>query len=208
MNKFMSTLCFLIFGLGIFAQQPLSSTEITAFKKQVKEKAQATQTIKSNFTQQKHLSFLENDIVSTGVFYFKQPNTVKWHYLKPFDYGIIFKDGKMLINDEGKKSTVNTGNNKLFNSLNNLIANSATGDMFDETNFTITYQKTDNNYLVALRPKDKNLQKYIYEFQLYFGLKNHIVEAVKMIEPSKDYTFITFTDREENSPIKDEVFSN
>lgn len=207
MNRLFAIFVFLITHT-VISQSAMSDSDIQDFKLKVKEKSNQTKTIKSGFTQQKHLSFLENDIVSKGIFYFKQPSTVKWHYTKPFDYSIVFKDGQMLINDEGKKSTVNTGNNKLFNSLNKLIANSATGNMFDEEQFTITYEKNQNNYVVALRPKDKTLQKYIAEFQLYFGLKNHVVEAVKMIEPSEDYTYIKFTDRQENTPIKDEVFSN
>ncbi|PIE48991.1 MAG: cell envelope biogenesis protein LolA [Flavobacteriales bacterium] len=208
MNRLFTVVCFLCYGLGVFAQQSLSDDEKLVFKQKVREKAKTTKTIKSDFTQKKHLSFLKNDIVSSGTFYFKQPNVVKWYYMKPFDYSIVFKNNKMLINDNGKKTTVNTGNNKLFKNLNHLITNTATGELFDEENFHISFIKNDKQFIVTLRPKDVELKKYIAQFELYFGIKNYVVEQVKMIEPANDFTLITFKNRQENTPLKDEVFTN
>ncbi|MET2985338.1 outer membrane lipoprotein carrier protein LolA [Aureibaculum conchae] len=200
---------FLFLGITVIhAQKTMTAQEIVEFKKNVKSVAAKTKTISSDFDQYKHMEFLSNDIKTSGKMQFKVPNLVKWSYTKPFLYSVIFKEGKLLINDEGKKSDVNIGSNKLFKKLNQLIVKSISGDMFDNTEFTMNFVKTTNNYVVTFDSKDAELKKYIKQFVLHFNKQNYAVIEVKMVEPSDDYTQIVFKNRKENQTIKDEVFSN
>ncbi|MBQ0741119.1 outer membrane lipoprotein carrier protein LolA, partial [Aquimarina celericrescens] len=82
----------------------MSIAEINALKEKVKTHAIETKTISSDFTQYKHLDFLSNDIITTGKLAFKTPNMVKWEYIKPFKYSVIFKNETLYINDEGNKN--------------------------------------------------------------------------------------------------------
>ena len=81
-----------------------------------------------------------------------------------------------------------------------------TGDMFNDKAFTISYTKTDKNTLVKLLPNDKKLLKYIGEIELYFGA-DYIVERVKLIQPSKDYTEILFSNKKLNTNIDETNFT-
>ncbi len=186
----------------------LSRAEIVAFKENVKLVSTKTKTIESSFTQYKHLEFLSNDIKTSGKMIFKVPNLVKWAYTEPFQYSVIFKEDKILINDEGKKSDVNIGSSQLFKKLNQLIVNSISGNMFDNNEFEISYHKTDSYYRINFLFKNKDINTYIKQFVLKFDKKNYRVFEVKMIEPSEDYTQIIFDDQKVNQPIKDEVFTN
>ena len=49
---------------------------------------------------------------------------------------------KILIDDEGKKSSHDIGNNKTFGKINKLIVGSVSGNMFDDKEFTISFFKT------------------------------------------------------------------
>ena len=142
-----SILFFVLFFFGTilnsFAQEKLSSTEQKSFKEKVLKTAQATKSIVSDFQQTKHLSVLDNAIISEGQLNFKAPNLVKWEYIKPYKNIAIFKDDKLLVNNEGKKDEMDLSSNRLFKSLNTLIVNSIKGDMFDETQFDISYFKTN-----------------------------------------------------------------
>jgi len=201
-------LFFLLVMGTLSAQTKMTNSEITSFKEKVKATASKTKTIESDFTQFKHLDFLENDIKTSGKMLFKSPNLVKWAYTDPFKYSVIFKEDKLLINDEGKKSDVNIGSSKLFKKLNQLIVNSISGDMFVDSEFTMTFLKTNQYFQVQFISKDKNLKKYIKQFVLNFDKSNYAVIEVKMVEPSDDYTRIVFKNRKENQTIKDEVFNN
>lgn len=174
----------------------------------INETSKATITIQSNFTQYKHLDFLSNDIITQGKMAFKAPNMVKWEYVKPFEYSVIFKDDKLSINDSGSKSNVDLGNSTLFKKLNELIINSVKGNLFQDSDFSMDYFKSPNYYKVIFIPKDEKIKSYIASFILFFDKEHADVLEVKMVEPSKDFTRIVFTDRLINKPLDNEVFTN
>lgn len=205
----MRNVIFLLFfiSVAIQAQTKMSAPEAEALKTLVKNQALTTKTISSDFTQYKHLDFLSNDIVTKGTLAFKTPNLVKWEYVDPYKYTVLFKNETLYINDDGKKNQVDMGSNKLFKQLNSLIINSIKGDMFDDDSFIIEYFKTDKNSLVYFTPKDKKSSKYIDAFHITFNTKGDVTE-VKMIEPSGDFTKIVFTNKELNKPLADAIFNN
>ena len=101
--------------MSVSAQETsMSASEIDVFKAKVEASAASTQTIQSDFVQFKHLDFLSNDIETSGSMSFKSPNKVRWEYTKPYQYQVIFKEDKLLINDGGTKSKVDIGSSKMF----------------------------------------------------------------------------------------------
>ena len=186
----------------------MDNTEIARFKTMINGTSKATNTIQSNFTQYKHLDFLSSDIITQGKMAFKAPNMVKWEYIKPFEYSVIFKDDKLSINDSGTKSNVDLGNSALFKKLNELIINSVKGNLFQDSDFSMDYFKSPDYYKVIFIPRDEKIKSYIASFILFFEKENANVLEVKMIEPSKDFTRIVFTDRLINKPLDNEVFTN
>jgi len=198
----------MVFGHSAAAQETaMSSSEIATFKGKVEASAASTQTIQSDFVQFKHLDFLSNDIETSGSMSFKSPNKVRWEYTKPYQYQVIFKEDKLLINDGGTKSKVDIGSSKMFKKLNELIINSVKGDMFKDEDFTISYAKSSSAYKAIFIPKDKKIAEYIAQFELLFGKEDAQVLEVKMIEPSNDFTRIIFKNRTLNSVIDDAVFN-
>lgn len=189
-------------------EQKMSAAEITAFKNAVNATAKKTKTLTTDFVQYKHMDFLSNDIETSGKMSFKAPNALLWQYLKPYKYSVVFKDNKIAINDAGKKSSMDTGNSKMFDKLNNLIVGSVNGNMFNEKEFAITYFKTGQHNITKLVPRDAALKKYIKQMELYFDKKGNMVEEVKMIEPSNDYTRIVFKNKTANASVPDSVFTN
>jgi len=196
-------------SLGVKAQEvKMNTSEVEIFKRQIKEVSDKTKTISSDFVQFKHLDFLTEDIRTSGKMAFKAPNWVKWEYTKPYEYSIIFKDDVLLINDGGSKSDVKLSSSKLFKKLNQLIVNSVTGDMFDNEEFNISFYKSESINKVILKSKDKKLSSFIETFELYFNIETGAVVEVKMIEPSQDFTKIIFSNRVDNSPLNDAIFTN
>lgn len=209
MNKVLFLGVLLLVSFCSFGQERmLSVDEIKELKVKVKAKSETTQTIKSDFVQYKHLDFLSNDIKTEGKLAYKSPNLVKWEYTNPYKYSVIFKNNSLLINDDGKKNTVNIGSSKLFEKMNVLIVKSIRGDMFDDTEFDISYHKSKSSYIVNFLLKDVDFNKIIKKFVLYFDVKTYDVTQVKMIEPSNDYTKIVFKNRKLNIPLNNAIFSN
>ncbi len=189
-----------------YSQTVLSNAEQLTFKKKVQKTAQSIKSIQSDFTQTKHLSVLDNVIISEGKLTFKSPNSVKWDYLKPYKNSAIFKDDTLLVNNEGKKTEMDLSSNRMFRSLNTLIVNSIKGDMFDVAQFDISYLKVGTDYLVTFIPKDKRLKKFIASFELTFDKDSTQVRQVKLIEPNDDFTLIEFKNKQLNGDISDSEF--
>lgn len=189
-------------------EQKMSEVEITSFKQSVNAVAKKITTITTDFVQYKHMDFLSKDIETSGKMFFKEPNSLKWQYKKPYNYSIIFKNGKILIDDEGKKSSHNIGNNKIFGKINKLIVGSVSGNMFDDKEFTISFFKTKTNNMTRLIPKDAALKKHIKQIELTFDNSDFTVVQVKLIESSDDYTRIVLKNKTLNAKIDDSIFTN
>ncbi|MCB9426281.1 MAG: outer membrane lipoprotein carrier protein LolA [Flavobacteriales bacterium] len=189
---------FLFMGLSIWPQEvPMSSSEAANFKAKVEKANQNISNIKTDFIQKKHLAFLTNDIESSGKMLFKAPNYLKWSYSKPFQYSIEFKNNKVLIDDQGKKSSIDIGNSKVFEKINKMIVGSVSGQMFDEKEFEISYFKVPNGVLVKLISITE-MKKYIKEVNLLFPVSSYTVSEVKLVESSDDYTLIQFKNKQQN----------
>ena len=78
--------------------------------------------------------------------------------------------------------------------------------MFDETEFKISYFKTNEGYLVTFEPRDKRMKRFATAFELSFTQNTGEVTQIKLIEPNKDYTLITFSNRKTNSKVLDTTF--
>lgn len=199
---------FVFFNLTIFAQESkMSNSEIEKFKKDIVSDSKKIQTLTADFTQYKVMSFLDKPIVSKGKLYLQNPKAMRWNYTQPIDYNVIFNNGKIYINDEGKKSSVDLQGNKKFEKLNQLIVGSVSGNLFDTNDFVITFSKTDKARIAKLQPKLKDVKKYIKEIQLTFYSGQSTVTEVKLIEPSDDYTKILFTNKSLNQTINASVFN-
>ncbi|MCD0464312.1 outer membrane lipoprotein carrier protein LolA [Flavobacterium sp. ENC] len=201
----------LLMNIGTAAvaqEQKMSDAEIAAFKQDVNVVSKKIKTLSTDFVQYKHLDFLSKDIETSGKMIFKEPGLLHWQYKKPYNYSIVFKSGKILINDEGKKSAVDIGNSKIFGRINKLIVGSVSGNMFDEKEFTISYFKLKGQNLAKFIPKDATLKKYIKQIELTFDKEEATVVQVKLLESSEDYTRIVLKNKVINAKIDDSVFTN
>ncbi|MEN2414481.1 outer membrane lipoprotein carrier protein LolA [Flavobacterium mesophilum] len=208
-TKFYILLFSILFGANLFAQeQKMTDAEIASFKQDVNVVAKKIKTLSTDFVQYKHLDFLSKDIETSGKMLFKEPALLSWQYKKPYNYSIVFKNGKILINDEGKKSAVDIGNSKIFARINKLIVGSVSGNMFDDKEFTISYFKLKGQNLAKFIPKDATLKKYIKQIELTFDKEEATVVQVKLLESSEDYTRIVLKNKVINAKIDDSVFTN
>lgn len=202
MKKIFSIFLFLT-NFILFAQQ-LSQSEVEQFKAKLLAKNQTVSTIEADFQQKKHLDFMSKDIETSGKMAFLKPDKLNWQYTKPYNYRIVFQKDNITIDDQGNVSHIKA-DNKVFKKINHLIIGTISGSMFNEKEFNITLWKSNKKIIAKLKPKDKTLQKYVNEIHLFFT-DDTLVEKVKLIEPSMDYTEIIFTNMKINTKIDDKAF--
>ncbi|CAL66630.1 LolA family protein [Christiangramia forsetii] len=202
-------LCIFFFSLNMLAQNtPLNNSEKQAFKASVVEKSNDIESFSADFSQIKHMKMMEGSSESQGKVYYKSPNTLKWEYIKPYDYQLLFKDSKLFILEEGQLSEVDLSSNKLFDKMGELVAGSVNGKiLMADKDFDITYHHADSNVKALIIPKDENLRGMFKEIWINFN-QEHIIRSVKLIDPSGDYTEISMKNIKINQPIPSSVFQN
>ncbi|KAA0127947.1 outer membrane lipoprotein carrier protein LolA [Chryseobacterium sp. SN22] len=202
---------FIIIGLSVsglfFAQNTaMSGAEAKAFVTRVSSETKEIKTLQSDFTQTKKMDFLDKNIVTYGRMSLKTPNMLSWKYTKPYQYSIVFKDNKIFINDQGKKSAVDA-RSKTFEKINKLIVGSSNGQMFSDPEFSVAYLKNGSFNIARFTPKSAQLLKYIKQIELYFSKSQSTVSQVNMTEASGDTTNIVFKNTRINAPVAASEFS-
>jgi outer membrane lipoprotein-sorting protein len=202
---------FLAFTVTIlFAQTPKGFTamkDTIAFKQKMEAQSKLTNTIESDFTQEKYLSVMSENIISKGHFYFKKTNMLRWEYTSPYSYLIAINKDKMFIKDNGKVNKYDINSNKMFKSINEMMVATVQGNLLNNKDYRPKYFESDKFFLIELTPVQKATKDFLKNIYLYISKTDYSVEKVKMTEPSDDYTSIDFTNRKTNQPIADEKFT-
>jgi len=189
------------------AQAQLSPAEIKTLKSSINSATMNLTSLQSDFTQTKHLDFMENDVKSSGKLYYKSQSKIRWEYTSPFSYYVIFNNEKMFVNDNGKKKETELSSSKLLKDLSKIMLGTVNGSaVLDESKFKITYSKSEADYVAKMIPTDKTYKKYIQQIDLIFDGKTYLLKKIKTIEPSLDYTLIEFSDQKKNASVSDEKF--
>jgi outer membrane lipoprotein-sorting protein len=209
MYKLHLTILFL-FLIKVACAQPVGFKKIsseTDFRNGLAQTSQATNSISSDFIQEKNLSLLDEKVVSKGIFRFKKENKVRMEYTHPFKYLMVINGDKVTIKDQQKSNSFSAGSNKLFSIINTIIIDCVKGTALDNKDFTNKLFESEKNYLVELIPVKKDLKQFFTVINVYLDKKDYSVIKIDMKEPSGDNTLITFTNKEINATIQDAEFN-
>lgn len=183
----------------------LSNTE--GFRQQFAAAAEKTESIKSDFIQEKNLSVLSQKIVSRGKFWFKRGNKVRMEYTTPFTYLMILADNHIYIRDGQHENDLSSKSNKLLGQINRLIVDCVKGTVLSNPDFHVRIFDGAQTYLLELSPVSPGLKDLFQNVRVVLDKKDFSASAIDMQEPSGDYTNITFVHRELNTPIPDALFT-
>jgi len=177
------------------------------FKVQFAAIAKKTETIKSDFTQEKNLSMLSEKIVSKGKFWFKRDNLLRMEYTKPYEYLMILNKDNMFIKDGQKENKISTKSNKIFQQINKITVDCVRGEVFNNPDFVAKAYENKTSYAVELSPVSKSLKDFFKTINVIIDKKDYSVTTIEMNENSGDNTIIHFTNRELNATLPDALFA-
>lgn len=198
---------FLSFPLAAFSQAFRPVKDTTALKAKIENMSKATNSIESDFVQEKDLAMLSEKITSKGHFAFKKDNLLRWEYSTPSKYLIVINKEKVMIKDEKKTSKYDMNSNKVFREINDIMVSSVQGTIFRSHKFKTNYFENDKFYKLELIPQDKNMKDTFKKINLYFDKSVTSVAKMEMVEASEDVTLLEFTNKKLNAPIADTQFS-
>ncbi len=210
MNKALLILMFWLGGFQVLSAQDgdmKALKDTTAFKQKLKEASVTTNTIDCDFTQKKHLSFMSEDIVTSGHFSFKKERKIRWEYLKPYSYIVVINNNDIYLKDDEKTSHFDANSNKMFQGINDMMVAVVKGDLFSSGDFSAKYYENEKYYFVKLMPTKGEMKNYLKGIDIYFDKKDMTVVKLKLTELSDDYTFIEYHNKTLNKPLSDALFT-
>lgn len=182
-------------------------TDMHAVKKQFADKMAQTQSLESHFTQTKQMKLLKENIVSNGKFYYKKDNKVRIDYQSPYNYLVILNNGQMSITDNyGKKTTMNTRNSKSLQSINKVMIDCMSGNIFTNNDFRLSASKNNRDYHIEMTPNTSELKSMFKKIDVYFNQDNLYINKMVITELNGDITDMKYSNVKANTGLNDQLF--
>lgn len=182
-------------------------TDLAKFNKEFASAAKNTNTIKSDFVQEKNLAMLSEKIISKGKFWFKKESKVRMEYQHPFNYTMVINNNKVYIKDGQKENIISTKSNKIFQQIIKITVDCVQGTAIQNKDFNTKVFENKTHYLVELSPVNKTIRHYFNKIKILVDRKDYAVTQVEMVELSEDNTIIRFINREHNANIPETLFA-
>lgn len=194
-------------NITVSAQQYVPVKDVAEFKSFYATKSVEIKTLKSDFIQEKSISMIKNKLISNGSFIFKRNNNLRMEYFKPYAYLFVMKNDQILIKNNQKKSAVSVSSSRLFKMISQLTIDCLTGNILTSNDFDIKISENAAFYHLDLFPNQKMIKSLFTEIDILISKSNFTVEKLELRETSGDNTTLTFSNKQLNIPVSDEVFS-
>ena len=193
--------------LSAAAQNPAGAGESKKMIEQVCAAAGKMQTLQCDFRQEKRLSLLETNMVSTGKMYYKGGKALKWEYVSPYAYTFLLNGDKVMLGSQGKTDVIQVNSSKTFKQIARIMMHSITGKCLSDTeDFHVTMLVEGNEWVAELIPRQKELAQLFTRIRLHIDPKSQTATEVELTEKSGDLTRITMTNIKKNTPLDDALF--
>lgn len=205
-NRILSLVVCLLTSAFANAQEMKSLANATDFFSKLKTVSSNTKSIKADFTEEKHLSYLKEPQKSSGLFYYEKEDKIRWEQSTPFQYVILVNDDKIKIMENGKEKDV-TAAKRMVNKIKEMLLMLVNGSYLDNKAFTSSYFENKNEYIVVLVPTHKKMKNFFDKIQLSFSKDSIHLNELVFFEHSGDKSTMKFFKQHFNEDINDNVFS-
>lgn len=165
-------------------------------------------TMECSFEQTKHLSLLNDKMVSAGSMHYSKPGKLRWEYTTPYKYLFIFNGTKVYVGNNSRKDVIDTNSNKIFKEVARLMMSTVTGTaLSNKQDFTTDVADSGTFWEVTLIPKKKEMKRMFSKITLLFNKSDLMIAEVNLYENNKDKNNIKLKNIKKNTKINETVFS-
>jgi outer membrane lipoprotein-sorting protein len=197
----------LCFPIICFSQSFRLVKDTANLKAKIEMMSKTTNSIESDFVQEKNLSVLSEKIISKGHFVFKKDNMLRWEYQSPSKYLIVINKNEIMIKDEKKTSKYDMNSNKVFKEINDIMLSCVQGTIFKSNKFKTSYHESDKYFKLELIPQAKNMKETFKKINLYFDKTVTSVVKLEMVEANEDITLLDFSNKKINALVLETIFT-
>ncbi|MCR5039329.1 MAG: outer membrane lipoprotein carrier protein LolA [Bacteroidales bacterium] len=203
-----------LFSIVLFTWAGLASAQVQLSVEQQNELISSVtkitssmQTMKCSFVQQKTMAMLMEPTVSKGVMYYVSPDKMRWEYIEPYQFALVFNGEKIIRIKEGKAEVLDANQGKMYKSLADLMIGCVVGNkLFDASAFDMVFYDEGSFWKMEMTPKRRDMKRMISQLVFYFDKTKSIVSQVEYRESNGDTTMIRFEDVQMNEVVEMSLF--
>jgi outer membrane lipoprotein-sorting protein len=173
----------------------------------LRKSSQATSSIQADFKEEKYLSFLKEPEKSSGVFYFKKDDRMRWEQQAPFKYIILIAGDKLRVQDGSKEKNVGAAG-RMAGQIKQVMLGLVNGDFQQSKAFTQVCMENADQYLIVLTPTSKRMRSVYATINLIFSKNTLRLKELTFFEKGGDKSVMKFQNEKFNQPIAESVFLN
>jgi len=180
----------------------LLSFAINGFAEDYNRFAQV-KTVSCDFKMERYLAIAPQPLISSGHFYFRQPDFLRWEYLEPQKHGFLI-DGKKAFSwqeEKGEKIIKDISGQPLARMMSDRLRMFISMDMEQIGKSYRLEPFADGLDLIPLDIDNK--QQQIAKIRLIFDAKLPTVTQTIIMEKSGEKTVITYFNNQLDQPIPD-----
>jgi outer membrane lipoprotein-sorting protein len=162
--------------------------------------------IQADFVQEKHLKILRQPIISTGIFAFQAPRSLRWEYITPIPSILLMHNGKMskFIKTGGRFTEEKGIGIDAMQLMLGEISNWLEGRFSDNEMFTASFPDAKT---IILTPRGQATGGLISKIELTLGERKGVLDTVTIFEGPDSYTRMTFSHAVINGNIPASMFT-
>lgn len=184
-----------------------AQTQHTEIIEQINLASSQMLSMECDFTQTKHLSILDDKMVSEGRMYYQQPDRLRWEYMTPYNYAFILNQNQVMLKNDKRSDVIDVNQNKMFKEIARMMMNSIAGTcLSDQKSFKTEIEVLGDEWVATLYPLKKDMKQMWTRLVLHIRPDLKAVYRVEMHESSGDYTVIDLKNIKMNKPIEAEIF--
>lgn len=162
-----------------------------------------------DFVQERHLSFLEEPLVSEGVICFQKPRRIRWETTAPFR-SILVSDGNHAAQFEWMNQTwrkLDLGLSQAIQMVMNQISGIFEGAYLNgNAEYTLEVAGPDTAPIIRLTPRNAMVAKLMEAIEIHMASDLMRTDRVVLREKNGDWTEIRFSHHRDDIPFPDGIF--
>jgi len=174
---------------------------------ELKKSSTAANSIQADFKEEKFLAALKDPEKSSGIFYYKKNDKMRWEQQQPFKYVILINGNKLRVQDAGKEKNVGSAG-RMAGQIKELMIGLVNGDFQDNKAFKQSFAESADLYQVTLLPVSKRLKNVYSKITLVFPKSTMRLKELTFFEKGGDKSIMHFQNEKINQPIAAGIFVN
>ena len=185
-----------------FKPMPQPEKFVAAYRAQVEQQS----TLKADYVQLRHLTFMKDPSQSNGVFFAAGQSKIRWEQVQPKSHILLMNEGTAYVIADGKTETYDLEKNRQFRTINEMMTRVMSGDISDNTDFEVTFFESDKEVKVILVPTRKMMKKFIGSIELIVDKSSYLLNRMTMTEADGNATELIFSNQKANIPLEMSIF--